>query len=94
MNGPVLTYTFRPDEPHGFADLDGVRLTQAVVTDDGESVAEGTEGTVIAVWAEGAAYEVEFAAGLATVEAAHLVAARRSMTMPRLRASQEQADGG
>lgn len=74
MNVPVLTYTLQPDEPQGFADLDGVRLTHAVVTDDGKVVAEGTEGTVVGVWAEGAAYEVEFSAGLATVEAAHLVA--------------------
>lgn len=56
-------------------DLDDVCLLAEVVTDDGERIAAGTEGTVVGVWNDGAAYEVEFAepaGALATVEAAHL----------------------
>ena len=56
-------------------DLDRVALTAAVVTDDGDTVEAGTEGTVVGVWRRGAAYEVEFAhpvGALATVEAIRL----------------------
>ncbi len=62
-------------EPKGFADLDLVRVAHDVVTDEGETVAAGTRGTIVSVYAEGAAYEVEFAGGTATIEAAYLVAA-------------------
>ena len=75
MNAPVLTYDFAPLTPQIFAELAGVRLTHSVRTDDGVEVPEGTEGTIVGTWADGAAYEVEFAAGLATVEAGHLKAA-------------------
>ena len=75
MNAPVLTYSTTPAEPHGFAELDGVRLLRPVTTDEGMTIPIGIEGTVVGVWAQGRAYEVEFAAGLATVEAAHLEAA-------------------
>ncbi len=74
MNAPVLTYSLTPGEPRGSAGLAGVRLRHAVVTDAGETVSEGTDGTVVGVWAEGAAYEVEVASGLATVDAASLKA--------------------
>ena len=56
-------------------DLDRVALTVAAITDDGDTIAAGTEGTVVGVWREGAAYEVEFASpegALATVEATDL----------------------
>ena len=69
MNTPVLTYTFTPAKPDSFAELDEVRLTSALRTCRGETVPAGSEGTVLAVWAGGAAYEVEFDAGVATVEA-------------------------
>jgi hypothetical protein len=75
MTAPVLTYSLLSDKPHGFAELSGVRLLRAVVTDDGKAVPQGTEGTVVGIWAEGAAYEVEFSIGLATVEASCLEAA-------------------
>lgn len=75
MNAPVLTYSTPPAEPHGFAELDGVCLVFPITTDEGMAIPVGTEGTVVGVWAQGAAYEVEFADGLATVEAAHLKAA-------------------
>ena len=75
MNAPVLTYTFTLGEPRGFADLSSVRVEIDVVTDDGEAVPAGTRGTVVSVYAGGAAYEVEFDGGTATIEAAHLTAA-------------------
>lgn len=56
-------------------DLDRVVLRVPVTTDDGDVMAAGTEGTVVGVWREGAAYEVEFAhpeGALATVEACDL----------------------
>ncbi len=75
MNAPVLTYTFTLGEPHGFADLSSVRVSHDVVTDEGQAVLAGTRGTVVAIYAGGAAYEVEFDYGTATIEAAQLVAA-------------------
>ncbi len=51
-----------------------VRLLYGVLTDDGIMVPLGTEGTVVGIWAKGAAYEVEFDLGLATVEASKLEA--------------------
>ena len=66
-------FLVRRNEPRSdLKDLDRVALTAAVTTDDGDVVSEGTQGTIVGVWREGAAYEVEFAypAGtLATVEA-------------------------
>ncbi|WP_375464114.1 DUF4926 domain-containing protein [uncultured Methylobacterium sp.] len=56
-------------------ELDRVALTAAVLTDGGHAIPAGTEGTVVGVWRDGAAYEVEFAhpaGALATVEAGHL----------------------
>lgn len=41
-------------------ELSRVELTVAVVGDDGATVPAGSVGTVVAVWAHGAAYEVEF----------------------------------
>lgn len=75
MTAPVFSYRLKPDTPATFADLDLVRLRSAVTTDDGDEVPAGTRGTVVAVYAEGAAYEVEFTAGLATVSGADLVGA-------------------
>ena len=75
MNAPVLVYEVDAAEPRAFADLDEVRLLAAVTTDDGVVVPAGPEGTVVATWAEGAAFEVEFDQGLVTVEAASLTLA-------------------
>ncbi len=62
-----------PDLP--LRDLDRVALTAAALTDDGDRLEAGTEGTIVGVWRGGSAYEVEFAeppGALATVEAASL----------------------
>ncbi len=75
MNAPVLTYTFDLAGGPAFPELSEVRLLQPVVTDDGVTVPTGAEGTVLGVWLQGAGYEVEFDAGLATVDAIFLVAA-------------------
>lgn len=77
MNAPVLTYHFTAPAAHAFSELDEVRLLHVVSTDDGVAVPAGTEGTIVAIWAAGAAYEVEFDAGLATVDAEKLRAATR-----------------
>lgn len=76
MDAPVLTYSLDYPEPHAFGDLATVRLLRPVVTDDGQEVPEGAEGTVVGVWGEGAVYEVEFAVGLATVEVGNLDAVK------------------
>ncbi|MET0367984.1 MAG: DUF4926 domain-containing protein [Methylobacterium sp.] len=74
---PVDTLTLvrqaEPDLP--LRDLDRVALTAAAVTDDGDRIEAGRQGTIVGIWREGAAYEVEFAdppGSLATVEAGHL----------------------
>ncbi|MBB2963557.1 hypothetical protein [Methylobacterium sp. R2-1] len=44
-------------------------LTSDVTSDDGDTVAARSEGTIVGAWRDGAAYEVEFTtpvAGLAT----------------------------
>lgn len=75
MNAPVLLYQLDAAGPRAFAELDEVRLLAAITTDDGTIVPAGSEGTVVATWAEGAAFEVEFDQGLVTVEAASLTLA-------------------
>lgn len=84
MNDASLVYIASGDDPAADAlpELTDVALVRAAVTDEGAPVPAGTEGTVVAVWGRGAAYEVEFAppiVGLATVAAQDLrpVAARR-----------------
>ena len=74
MNAPVSIYRFDPPMPQAFAELARVELVQLARTDDGVDVPAGTRGTVVGVWPGGEGYEVDFAAGLATVEAKHLVA--------------------
>ena len=75
MNAPVLSYQFASIPETTFGDLDVVRFAVAVETDEGEAVPTGTRGTVVAVWGDGAAYEVEVEAGLVTATAAQLVMA-------------------
>ena len=58
-----------------FRILDLVCLLTPVTTEHGGEVAADTFGTVVAVYAGGEAYEVEFVHGLATVEAGRLTAA-------------------
>lgn len=75
MDTSALTDRYDRSTSQGFAELSQVRLVRSTLTDDGVVVEADTQGTVVGVWPEGAAYEVDFAAGLATVEAACLVAA-------------------
>lgn len=74
-------FLLRRDEPRSdLIDLDRVVLIADAVTDGGDSVAAGTEGTVVGVWRDGAAYEVEFAepeGALATIEAGQLLRVAR-----------------
>lgn len=74
MNAPASIYRFDPPAPQAFPELTRVRLVQPARTDDGAEVPAGAQGTIVGVWPGGSGYEVDFAAGLATVEAAHLVA--------------------
>jgi hypothetical protein len=79
----AVSYTLRKAEPGALLrELDDVR----VLTDDGDTVAAGTDGTVVAVWNGGEAYDVEFPepmGALATVKAANL--ARVGRSVPRAR---------
>ena len=74
-NTPVTFYGTaapRPLRPGALPELARVALLRAATTDDGAEVPIGSEGTIVAIWAGGEAYEVEFAepvAGLATVDA-------------------------
>ena len=47
----------RPDQPN---EHDCVSLLEAVTDDEGQTVAEGTVGTIVSVWMPGQAFEVEF----------------------------------
>ena len=65
-------------QPAPLAELSVVEILRDVETDDGVTVPAGSRGTIVAIWADGEAYEVEFArpvVGLATVIGAHLQAA-------------------
>lgn len=62
-----------PEEP--FRRLDLVCLLGPVRTKNGEEVPANTFGTLMAVYADAKAYEVEFVAGLATVDADLVTAA-------------------
>lgn len=77
MNAPVLVFQLDAAGPRVFADLDEVRLLAPVATREGEVVPAGSQGTIVATWAEGAAFEVEFDQGLATVPSASLAPAAR-----------------
>lgn len=58
--------------PEPVRELDRVRVLRAVLGDDDVTVPAGTAGTVVAVYADGEAFEVEFTEPfdtLATVEA-------------------------
>jgi hypothetical protein len=61
-------------------ELDAVTLAVEIQTDDGETVPTGTKGTVVAVWGEAEAFDVEFDApftGLATVSREMICGQRR-----------------
>ncbi|MCJ2135939.1 DUF4926 domain-containing protein [Methylobacterium sp. J-026] len=76
-------YLLRKDQPGcAIRELDDVRLLSDVVTLDGDTIPAGREGTVVAVWGLGDAFEVEFPepmGALATVEAACIARIGRSV---------------
>lgn len=78
-----LVYHVRKEEPAAvLRELDEVRVLVDVITLDGATIRAGAEGTVVAVWNGGEAYEIEFPepmGALATVEAADLVRTGRAV---------------
>lgn len=77
-----FAYRYRPDAPPSdLRDLDVVALTAAVFTDEGDEVAVGTEGTIVAVHGNGVSFVVEFDepyGSLATVEPSQIRFVERS----------------
>lgn len=59
----VTVHQYRdPSGSHAlFPELSVVETLRAVETDDGLPVPAGSHGTVVAIYSDGAAYEVEFA---------------------------------
>lgn len=54
-------YQFRQEDPRSdLRDLDRVALTAAMVSDDGDALPAGAEGTIVSVYRDGEAYVVEF----------------------------------
>ncbi|RVU21925.1 DUF4926 domain-containing protein [Methylobacterium oryzihabitans] len=69
------------DAPHRIRELDRVELLAGVLGDEEVAVPAGAVGTVVSVWAEGAAFEVEFTQpvdALATVDAGLLRVVERA----------------
>ncbi|WP_375458298.1 DUF4926 domain-containing protein [uncultured Enterovirga sp.] len=73
---PELTYVYRPrpvlvPERKVLAELSVVALRVPATTFDGLAIPAGATGTVVTVWEDGAAYDVEFTdpAGLASLTA-------------------------
>ncbi|MCJ2102230.1 DUF4926 domain-containing protein [Methylobacterium sp. E-046] len=71
-----FSYLLRKEDPGAaLRDLDDVVVLASVVTDDGETIPAGTEGTIVGVWKDGEAFFVEFAepeGALATVRPINL----------------------
>lgn len=67
-----FAYRFTQEAPRSsLRDLDSVVLTASMVSDDGDTIAAGTEGTIVSTHGDGASYVVEFAeppGALVTVE--------------------------
>jgi hypothetical protein len=69
-NRPAFT-TDGPPRRFAIDALDAVTLAVDAQTEDGETVPAGTVGTVVAVWGEAEAFDIEFDApftGLVTIE--------------------------
>lgn len=82
MSVEVLNLLGKDGPGAALRELDDVRVLVDVVTDDGDLIAAGIEGTVVGVWRHGEAYEVEFAepmGALATVESGDLTRTARSV---------------
>ena len=60
MTTNALFFVQRSEKLTPFKDLDRVAITHAAVTDDGDTIPAGTEGTVVDVIRDGLAYAVEF----------------------------------
>lgn len=81
-----LTLDSRPAASGGaegmaFRELDRVRTLVEVRGEDGESVPAGSTGTVVAIWGEGASFEVEFTRpveALAAIEPGSLTLVERA----------------
>ncbi|MEL6061767.1 MULTISPECIES: DUF4926 domain-containing protein [unclassified Methylobacterium] len=57
-----MAYRFQQDVPQSsLRDLDDVVLLADTVSDDGELIPSGREGTIVSVHGEGESYVVEFA---------------------------------
>lgn len=76
MGSSVLTLAVndRPDEEDQrsalpFRELDRVQTLVATLGEEGEDVPAGSTGTIVAVWGEGAAFEVEFTRPVETLVA-------------------------
>ncbi len=59
----------RSAPPPAFRELDRVRTLEVVSGEDGETVPAGSEGTVVAVWNGGEAFDVEFVRPVETLAA-------------------------
>ncbi|MFY9290806.1 MAG: DUF4926 domain-containing protein [Methylorubrum rhodinum] len=59
----------RSAPPAAFRELDRVRTLEVVSGEDGETVPAGSEGTIVAVWNGGAAFDVEFVRPVETLAA-------------------------
>lgn len=64
---PVMSfefaYRFKQDAPPSdLRDLDRVALLTAAISDDGDDLAVGAEGTIVSIFNDGEAYVVEFSA--------------------------------
>jgi hypothetical protein len=78
-NRPAFT-TERRVRRFPIDELDAVTLAVETRTDDGETVPAGIVGTVVAVWGEAEAFDVEFDApftGLATIDRAMISRGKR-----------------
>lgn len=76
MSHMSTTFVLTPDAPSAIRELDTARLLVPVTDDDGHEVPAGSVGTVVGVWNQGEAYEVEFVVpfqALATVEGGQIV---------------------
>lgn len=51
----------------GFRELDRVRVSEQVEGEDGKAVPAGSEGAIVAIWGDGATYEVEFTGPVETL---------------------------
>ncbi len=61
MSFVAATRSHVETRPPLFTELSVVETLRPVETDDGEAVPAGSHGTIVAIYGDGAAYEVEFA---------------------------------